>query len=227
MFTALESEAFFFFFFYIQMLGWFTCEIKSQEKQIEHPLTQVKGERNAMFIVALYLVIKEHKICLRLFLCEHSLMTDHFFFSFLGPGVACTLLTCTHLLSPPTPALFFILFFLPSWPSFFLLNLHLLCLYFAPPACLCPVRFRRVYLLTSVPAECEHECERLPVFTNAGKLSKRLNSCTTLLPEQHRNTFQFLLQFCKKCVHLFLCITLSICIYRCVYMIAIYMYIYI
>lgn len=134
-----------------------------------------------------------------------------------------------HVHPPAFPAhpCFIFIFFLPSWPSFFLLNLHLLCLYFAPPACLCPVRFRRVYLLTSVPAECEHECERLPVFTNAGKLSKRLNSCTTLLPEQHKNTFQFLLQFCKKCVHLFLCITLSICIYRCVYMIAIYMYIYI
>lgn len=86
MFTALESEA----FFYIQMVEWFTCDIKSQEKQILHPLMQVKGERNAMFIVALYLVIKEHKICLRLFLCKHSPMTEYIFFSF--PGVTCTLL---------------------------------------------------------------------------------------------------------------------------------------
>lgn len=100
---------------------------------------QVKGERNAMFIVALYLVIKEHKICLRLFLCEHSLMTDVFLLSWAWGGVHSP---HVHPHAPP-----FLFFLSPSWPTFLLLlSLHLLCLYFAPPACLCPVRFRHLYL---------------------------------------------------------------------------------
>lgn len=125
MFTALESEA---FFFYIQMVEWFTCDIKSQEKQILHPLMQVKGERNAMFIVALYLVIKEHKICLRLFLCKHSPMTEHvFFFPSLGPGVTCTLLTCTH---PP-------LYFFPPLASCRICIYSVCILHHQPVSVLC------------------------------------------------------------------------------------------
>lgn len=49
-------------------------ELKTGKRNVDILGSKLKGERNAMFIVALYLVIKEHKICLSFFLCEHSLV---------------------------------------------------------------------------------------------------------------------------------------------------------
>lgn len=89
-----------------------------------------KGERNAMFIVALYLVIKEHKICLRLFLSEHSLMM--FFPSFFTLSWVGGVMQPSHM-----HPLFFSFGPTPSSSSF--LHVHWYLSVFAPPAYFCPV----------------------------------------------------------------------------------------
>lgn len=63
-------------------------------------------------------------------------------------------------------------------------------------------------LVSSVPVEHGHKSGRLLlVSTNVDKSSQRLNSYRLLL-QSKQNTFQSLLQFCKRCVHfLFLCTT--------------------
>lgn len=151
-----------------------------------------KGERNAMFIVALYLVIKEHKICLRLFLSEHSLMMFFPSFFFTLSWVGGVIQPC-HM-HPP-----FFFSFGPTPPSSSFPHVHWYLSVFAPPAYFCPVLTPHLSL-SSVPAECEHIWETLLAFTNVDKFLKRLNSCTMLL-QSKQNTFQSLLQFCKKCVH--------------------------
>lgn len=83
-------------------------ELKTGKRKVDILGRKLKGERNAMFIVALYLVIKEHKICLCFFL--KSTLPDYpppptFSFSFLWFkwGIS---ITSHPLIHPQPPHLF-------------------------------------------------------------------------------------------------------------------------
>lgn len=79
---------------------------KAGESKVNILRCKWKGERNAMFIVALYLVIKEHKICLIVFMWT---LPDNIFpltFFVMGQGVHATFSHASLFISP-----FF--FFLP------------------------------------------------------------------------------------------------------------------
>lgn len=187
MFTSLESEA-----FYLQRMVYL-----SYKKPREANLTSCDASKGWKKCNVYCCTIFSNKRTQNLFalICMQTLPDDwHFFFSYLGPG--------WHALFsrvPSVPPLLPPSHFFPLGPiSSCWICIHSVCI------CTANLFLSGVYSLPispmSVPAECEHKCETAG-FTNAGKLSKRLTSCTTLLPQQHENTFQFLLQFCKKCVH--------------------------
>ncbi len=147
-----------------------------------------------MFIVALYLVIKEHNICLRFFYVSTPWSYFSISIFFMCQGVHPTFPHASHI-SP----LFLPYICIDSNLSIFITNL------FSVSYSVCPSQSVSV---RSVPVKHGHKSGRLLLIsTKVDESSQRLNSHRLLL-QSKRNTFQSLLQFCKKCVHfLFLYIT--------------------
>lgn len=169
---------------------------KAGESKVNILRCKWKGERNAMFIVALYLVIKEHKICLWLFLCEHSLTIFSFniFFCY-GSGGSCNFFTCIpfHLA----------LLFLPS-----------ICIdsisVFAPPTCFRCHTFSSSpsVSLNSVPVEHGHKSARLCWFSQMWTNSCRGKTATQCCSRANKTLSSLCYNFVRNVyIFLFLCIT--------------------
>lgn len=193
MFTSLESKAF--LLADGRMVTWqglhliFTCVDKRQKAwQSKHPQMQVKGWN------------KCNVYCCTIFSNKRTQNLFAIVFIWTLPDDV------------------FSLFFTLSWVGGFMQPSHMHPFFFwpysffiLPPCalisiCICTTSlflsctYSSSVSLSSVPAECEHIWETLLAFTNVDKFSTRLNSCTMLL-QSKQNTFQSLLQFCKKCVH--------------------------
>lgn len=191
MFTSLESKAF--LLADGRMVTWqglhliFTCVDKRQKaRQSKHPQIQVKGWNKCNVHCC---TIFSNKRTQNLFAIVFIWTLPDFslFLPCPGSGVSCNLVTCI-------PFFFF-------WPySFIFPPCALISICICTTSLFLSCTYSSSVSLSSVPAECEHIWETLLAFTNVDKFSKRLNSCTMLL-QSKQNTFQSLLQFCKKCVH--------------------------
>lgn len=175
------------FFVFIPSVNW----IKDGEKKRWHPRKQVKGWK------------KCNVYCCTIFSNKRTQNLFVLFFMWTLPGN----------FSPSFLLLFAFLLLLMSWVrelmqfshiyTFHLFSLPPFNLHssfhpvFASPNLFCHIQFLRLSV-TSVLPKHGHKCRRLLWWRSP----QRLNIYTTLL-QSKQNSFQSLLQFCKKCVHFF------------------------
>lgn len=175
------------FFVFTPSVNW----IKDGEKKRWHPRKQVKGWKKCNVYCCTIFSNKRTQNLFVLFLCEHSLV-----------------------ISPPLFYCYLLFFFLLSfWVREFMQFSHIYTFHifspppfnlhssfhpvFAPPNLFCHIVSSSLSV-TSVLPKHGHKCRRLLWWRSP----QRLNIYTTLL-QSKQNSFQSLLQFCKKCVNFF------------------------